>query len=205
MPSPFHIEGPAVISFSGGRTSAYMLRRVLDEGLQPGVHVVFADTGREREETYSFVATCMARWGVPIHRIQGRPGADPFRTLIQERRFLPFPKARFCTSDLKVLPIAAFMRARGYEHWTNVVGLRADEPARVAKLRNDPKPPPVGSRLPALRGGDLEVGRALLLGYPALRSPSARVGGELRSLLSQGRSEAPPHHAGHARSRGEVD
>lgn len=31
---PFLIEGPAVISFSGGRTSGYMLRRVLDAGLQ---------------------------------------------------------------------------------------------------------------------------------------------------------------------------
>lgn len=27
---PFLIEGPAVISFSGGRTSGYMLRRILD-------------------------------------------------------------------------------------------------------------------------------------------------------------------------------
>src|SRR5690242_17474485 len=41
--SPFQIEGPAVISFSGGRTSAYMLRRILDEGVRPDVFVLFAD------------------------------------------------------------------------------------------------------------------------------------------------------------------
>ena len=28
-----------------------------------------------------------------------------------------------------------WMLAHGYEHWTNVVGLRADEPRRVARMR----------------------------------------------------------------------
>jgi 3'-phosphoadenosine 5'-phosphosulfate sulfotransferase (PAPS reductase)/FAD synthetase len=58
---PFHIEGPAVISFSGGRTSGLMLRRVLDAHggtLPANVHVVFANTGLEREETLRFVDDC---------------------------------------------------------------------------------------------------------------------------------------------------
>jgi 3'-phosphoadenosine 5'-phosphosulfate sulfotransferase (PAPS reductase)/FAD synthetase len=71
--SPFCIEGPALISFSGGRTSAYMLRRILDEGLQPDVHIVFADTGRERPETYEFVTRCAEEWGVEVHWVH-RPG-----------------------------------------------------------------------------------------------------------------------------------
>jgi 3'-phosphoadenosine 5'-phosphosulfate sulfotransferase (PAPS reductase)/FAD synthetase len=65
--NPYKIEGPAVISFSGGRTSAYMLRKVLDahEGeLPPDVFVVFADTGKERPETLDFVRECSKRWGV---------------------------------------------------------------------------------------------------------------------------------------------
>lgn len=28
--NPFYVEGPAVVSFSGGRTSAFMLRQILD-------------------------------------------------------------------------------------------------------------------------------------------------------------------------------
>ncbi len=37
---------------------------------------------------------------------------------------------------LKILVIKNFMwRHLGFEHWTNVVGLRADEPDRVAKIR----------------------------------------------------------------------
>lgn len=60
----FKIDGPAVISFSGGRTSGLMLRRCLDAGLQPDVHVLFANTGKERPETLDFVRDCGLNWGV---------------------------------------------------------------------------------------------------------------------------------------------
>jgi len=129
---PFLIEGPAVISFSGGRTSGYMLRRMLDEGLRPDVHVVFADTGKERAETYRFVRAVAERWAVPItwvHRV------GYFEQLITDKAFLPNPVMRFCTQELKLKPMRDWMRAQGYEHWTNVVGIRADEPRRVARIR----------------------------------------------------------------------
>jgi 3'-phosphoadenosine 5'-phosphosulfate sulfotransferase (PAPS reductase)/FAD synthetase len=130
--NPFAIDGPAVISFSGGRTSAYMLSRILDEGLRPDVFVVFADTGKEREETYAFVRVVSGLWRVEIHWVE-RPGQ--FTQLITDRKFLPNPVTRFCTQELKIRPMRDFMRARGFEHWTNVVGIRADEPRRVAKMR----------------------------------------------------------------------
>lgn len=66
---PFFIDGPAVISFSGGRTSAEMLRRILDahDGELPDdVFVDFTNTGKEREETLVFVNECSVRWGIPI-------------------------------------------------------------------------------------------------------------------------------------------
>lgn len=129
---PFHIDGPAVISFSGGRTSGYMLRRVLDAGLHADVHVLFADTGKERLETYAFVAECGTRWGVTVHHIE-RPGG--FTQLITDRSYLPNPVTRFCTQELKIRPMRDWMLARGYEHWTNVVGIRADEPRRVARMK----------------------------------------------------------------------
>jgi 3'-phosphoadenosine 5'-phosphosulfate sulfotransferase (PAPS reductase)/FAD synthetase len=130
--TPFYIEGPAVISFSGGRTSAYMLRRILDEGLQPDVHVIFADTGKERQETHHFIQSCAVMWGIGIVRVE-RPGQ--FTQLITDRKFLPNPVMRFCTQELKIRPMRDWMLAQGYEHWTNVVGIRADEPRRVAKMR----------------------------------------------------------------------
>jgi 3'-phosphoadenosine 5'-phosphosulfate sulfotransferase (PAPS reductase)/FAD synthetase len=119
------------VSFSGGRTSGYMLRRILNAGLQPDVHVLFADTGKERDETYTFVDECAAQWGITIHHVE-RPGG--FTQLITDRG-LPNPVFRFCTQELKIRPMRDWMRARGYDHWTNVVGIRADEPRRVAKMR----------------------------------------------------------------------
>jgi 3'-phosphoadenosine 5'-phosphosulfate sulfotransferase (PAPS reductase)/FAD synthetase len=129
--NPFQIDGPAVISFSGGRTSAYMLRRILDEGLRPDVHVLFADTLKERVETYRFVNEIARQWCVPIVWVKREGG---FEQLITDRG-LPNPVFRFCTQELKIRPMRDWMRGRGYEHWTNVVGIRADEPRRVAKMR----------------------------------------------------------------------
>ncbi len=143
--TPFQIDGPAVISFSGGRTSGYMLRRMLDEGLRPDVHVLFANTGRERGETLTFVLEVERRWRVPVYWLERGRGVvlpeeastvgEPFAQLITDRRFPPNPVMRFCTQELKIRPMRDWMRAKGFEHWTNVVGIRADEPRRVAKMR----------------------------------------------------------------------
>lgn len=133
--TPYRIEGPAVISFSGGRTSAYMLRMILDAHggtLPPDVYVLFADTGKERPETYDFVRACGVEWGVDIVWIE-RPGQ--FTQLITDKKYLPNPIARFCTQELKLTPMRRWMLAKGYDHWTNAVGIRADEPRRIAKMR----------------------------------------------------------------------
>ena len=149
---PFLIEGPASISFSGGRTSGLMLRRILDAGLQPEVHVLFSNTGKEREETLQFVHEVETRWEVKIHWLEYALNAEsmpvclevtfqtasrngePFRALITKRSFLPNPVSRFCTEEMKILTAKRWMRARGYEFWTNAVGLRADEMHRVARM-----------------------------------------------------------------------
>ena len=68
MRDSFKITEPTCISFSGGRTSAYMLWRVLQSngGLPPEAVVAFANTGKEDEATLRFVRDCGERWGVPI-------------------------------------------------------------------------------------------------------------------------------------------
>lgn len=149
--NPYLIQGPALISFSGGRTSGYMLHQILnahDGLLPPDVHVAFANTGKEREETLRFVQECSNRWLVPIRWLEWRPMPDrvervnfdtaarngePFEGLIALRGRLPNPLQRFCSRELKVEPIKAFCRALGWERWSNVIGLRYDEGMRVMR------------------------------------------------------------------------
>jgi len=72
MSDPFHVKGPAVISFSGGRTSAYMLYRIAQvTDLSAGdVLVMFANTGKEREETLVFVDQIAKRWNIEIEWLE---------------------------------------------------------------------------------------------------------------------------------------
>lgn len=153
---PFRLDGPTCISFSGGRTSAYMLWRVLqsNSGLPNDSIVCFANTGKEAEPTLQFVARCSQAWAVPIHWLEYRDDkvkfeevnfaaasrdGEPFAALVRQRNYLPNPVARFCTVELKILTIERYLLARGWDDWTSMVGVRADEPRRVAKMRADPR------------------------------------------------------------------
>lgn len=150
----FAIDGPTVISFSGGRTSAYMLWRFLQESggtLPAETFVVFANTGKEREETLRFVDACSVNWSVPIHWVEYRadvPGnyvevtfetasrqGEPFKAAIDKKQRLPNWSERWCTAMLKVDAIIGFMGSRGYKHdtYTDMIGIRRDEGHRAIK------------------------------------------------------------------------
>ena len=154
---PFLIEGPAVISVSGGRTSGYMLWRILQAHggkLPDNVRAMFANTGKEMPETLDFVQEMSEQWSVPItwveyesrqvpsarwrvvdHATASRNG-EPFEAVIRSRSFLPNPVSRFCTVELKVRAMHRYLFAQGWKEWTSAVGIRADEPRRVAKIGN---------------------------------------------------------------------
>ncbi|MFC3693104.1 phosphoadenosine phosphosulfate reductase family protein [Chenggangzhangella methanolivorans] len=145
----YRIKGPALISFSGGRTSAFMLHEILrahDGQLPEDVVVAFANTGRERAETLRFVHECGVRWSVRIHWLEYRPAGfekvsfnsasrngEPFEALIAAKGYLPNAVTRFCTSELKVRPMKHFAMSLGWERWANVIGLRYDEGHRIIK------------------------------------------------------------------------
>lgn len=179
MRDPFKIDGPTCISFSGGRTSAYMLWRVLQSngGLPSDAVVCFANTGKEDEATLEFVRDCGVNWGVPITWIEFRNNdsgfglvnfdtasriGEPFAEIIKKRNFLPNPVARFCTVELKIQPEVKYLRSLGWTEWENYVGIRADEPRRVAKIRANPSGGKAGPerRMPLAEAGvtSAEVG-----------------------------------------------
>lgn len=155
----FNITEPTCISFSGGRTSAYMLWRVLEanNGKLPEEAVVcFANTGKEEEETLNFVRDCQTNWNVPIVWIEydsesernykivdfdtASRNGEPFEAVIKKKNYLPNPVTRFCTVEMKIRPIARYLVDIGFaektSHAENMswVGIRADEQRRAAKI-----------------------------------------------------------------------
>lgn len=155
MSNPYRIEGPAIVSVSGGRTSGFMLACILHANgghLPENVHAVFANTGREMPATLDFVQAMQAHWNVPItwleftarkadgfkvvsHNSASRDG-EPFAALLATQSALPNPVQRSCTAEMKIRTIKRWVMATlGWERWTNLVGLRADEPGRVERIK----------------------------------------------------------------------
>lgn len=144
-----------VISLSGGRSSAMMLKIMLDNGQVGDTDlVVFANTGREDEATLRFVNECSTRWGVPIVWLEYRDAAPkyevvtfetasrkdnprPFDELLMKRKYLPNPVKRICTAEMKIKTIRRYVRRvlKVKGKFDTYLGLRWDEPTRVSKKK----------------------------------------------------------------------
>ena len=158
MRDPFVIDGPTCLSFSGGSTSGYMLWRTLQantsEAVRKWLRVAFANTGCEHEHTLEFVRDCERYWQVPIEWVEYRDDArgiaivdfetasrdgEPFEAIVRKRNYLPNPVTRFCTVELKIRAMHKRLKELGWHEahdgWDQLIGIRADEPRRVAKIR----------------------------------------------------------------------
>lgn len=128
------------------------MRKILDH--TPEAVPVFNNTGLEHEATYEFVRECGERWGVEIvwleycvtdgehdfkrvnygsHATKG----EPFDALIEKKGYLPNPVARICTVNLKMRTTDRWAKTQGWTEYDNAIGLRADEPRRVARIKSD--------------------------------------------------------------------
>ncbi len=157
--NPFQINEPTCISFSGGRTSAYMLWRILEanNGKLPDEAIVcFANTGKEDEATLKFVHDCSVNWNVPIvwleYKWSEKPidrfkvvtfetasrNGEPFAESIWQngKPYLPNSVQRICTVNTKIKPINAYMQSINIDEWETAVGIRADEQYRAAKMKD---------------------------------------------------------------------
>ena len=131
-----------------------MLWQILEahDGMLPDdVLVVFCNTGLEHRETYEFIHRIEKNW-VPVEWIEyvlnseetptfktvdylsASSQGEPFDLCIKKNKFLPNPRVRLCTANLKIRTLARFLKSKGWTEWNNIVGLRADEPRRVNRI-----------------------------------------------------------------------
>jgi predicted phosphoadenosine phosphosulfate sulfurtransferase len=149
-----------IISFSGGRTSAYMLWWLFNEWTDRhnwDIIVVFANTGKEVENTLFFVDECSQEWNIPIvwveakcidengipysekgwqvkHKIvtyetASRKG-EPFEEMISILG-IPSSEAPFCSYQLKKKAIESLAKAMCWDDYHVAIGIRSDETDRI--------------------------------------------------------------------------
>lgn len=141
-----------LVSFSGGETSAFMAKWLIDNKSDEFDMVfVFANTGQENEETLQFVENCSSYFGFKVHWVEAvvhhnqrkacthkvvnyqtaaRLG-EPFEQVISKYGIpnQPFPH---CTRELKLNPITSFTKEyfKSNDYYT-AIGIRSDEMDRI--------------------------------------------------------------------------
>ena len=143
-----------LVSFSGGRTSAYMAKRLKEE-LEDKYSLlfVFANTGLEHEKTLDFVHRCDREFGLDLNWVEAVVHHDqkksctarlvsyetasrsgkPFVEVIKKYG-IPNKAYPHCNRELKINPIHDF--AKRYfqgEKYKTAIGIRGDEPDRLSK------------------------------------------------------------------------
>lgn len=146
---------PLLISFSGGRTSAYMTYMLLNKYRgKRDIAVVYANTGKEREETLEFIHKCDTQLGfgtiwieTVINPTFGKGGdvkivtyetasrkGEPFEQVIAKYG-IPNMGTIHCTRELKTNPTLRYIRSLGWKDYEQAIGIRIDEPKRI-KIRD---------------------------------------------------------------------
>lgn len=127
---PVLAEVPLVVSFSGGRTSAFMARALqLRYENKRDLIFIFANTGKERIETLDFINECETRWNLNCvwleydlvedkstfkivdYNSASRNG-EPFEKMITKYG-IPNKAFPHCTRELKRQTITRYLRTIG--------------------------------------------------------------------------------------------
>lgn len=139
-----------LVSFSGGRTSAYMSWMMKQKYREHKLVFVFANTGQEHEKTLEFVDRCDREWDLGVVWVEAVVNVEnqkvtthqivDFNSACRDGRLfedvcrkygLPNKSYPHCTRELKLRPIKSYMNDSG--DYKTAVGIRADEYRRVRK------------------------------------------------------------------------
>lgn len=157
--NPFSTSGPTVIQFSSGRSSAKLAHDFMaahDGKLPADVIFAFENTGKEDDLSLKFAHDCDVNFGLGLIWLEYTEGGgyrqvtyetasrngEPFEAVIKQRGgVLPNPRSRYCSSEMKTRTLHRFLRQQvGWTEWDTMLGIRADEPKRLAKFRQNPHP-----------------------------------------------------------------
>jgi len=130
-----------VFAFSGGKDSTAMLCWAKEQGYDFGcddVIAVWCDTGWKHPLTYEYIDLIDRKLlGGNLVRLKNdrwfSNGGDGMRALVARRGRVPSACARFCTEELKIVPMTTWLRTLDDEA-TVYVAVRAAESVRRAKL-----------------------------------------------------------------------
>lgn len=97
-----------VLGLSGGRDSAALAVHMRRTRPDLRIEYFFTDTGKELPEVYDFLGKLEGFLGVPIQRLN--PDRDFDFWLNEYNHFLPSPRTRWCTKQLKIRPFEKWLR-----------------------------------------------------------------------------------------------
>ncbi len=109
-----------VLGISGGKDSAALA--IYLRGRVPDVEYFFCDTGSELPETYEYLERLEGVLGKPIARLNAERNFDHWLFVYQGA--LPSPQMRWCTKNLKIKPLEAWI---GDDEAYSYNAIRADE------------------------------------------------------------------------------
>jgi hypothetical protein len=119
-----------ILGLSGGRDSAALAVYMRLYHPHLALEYFFTDTGKELPEVYSFLDRLEGFLGRPILRLN--PDRDFDFWLDEYNNFLPSPRTRWCTRQLKLRPLEQWLRSDldAGVIVNSYVAIRADEPSR---------------------------------------------------------------------------
>ncbi|MFQ3621949.1 MAG: phosphoadenosine phosphosulfate reductase family protein [Acetobacteraceae bacterium] len=127
-----------VLGLSGGRDSAALAVHMARTRPDLEMEYFFTDTGKELPEVYEYLGRLEGFLGRPIARLN--PDRDFDFWLRQYNNFLPSPRTRWCTRQLKILPFEKWLwpSLDAGDRVVSYVAIRSDENYREGYASTHP-------------------------------------------------------------------